>query len=119
MANYTFIFTFINSHCHAKIKMLINVASENKCCSVIIMTHTLRHNAQYNKASNDLMQRQQSPYAFNNTCTVTIFTIRGGSRAAATLKMERFVKPLTIITKHSISHVATALDPPLTISARF
>ena len=85
---------------------------------------TLRHNAQYNKASNDLMQRQQSPYAFNNTCTVTIFTIRGGSRAAATSKMESFViivndwKPLTIITKNSILDVATALDSPLTISAQ-
>ena len=44
---------------------------------------------------------------------------RGGSRTAATSKMERFViivngwKPLTIITKHSIMDVATVLDPPL------
>ena len=44
---------------------------------------------------------------------------RGGSRAAATSKMERFViivngwKPLTIITKRSILDVAAALDPPL------
>ena len=44
---------------------------------------------------------------------------RGGSRAAATSKMECFViivngwKPLTIITKHFILDVATALDPPL------
>ena len=43
---------------------------------------------------------------------------RGGSRAAATSKMERFVvivngKPLTIITKRSILDVATTLDPPL------
>ena len=43
---------------------------------------------------------------------------RGGSRAAATSKMECFViiinawKPLTIITKHSILDVAAALDPP-------
>ena len=47
-------------------------------------------------------------------------TTRGGSRAAATSKMERFViivsgwKPLTIITKRSILDVAAALDPPLT-----
>ena len=46
---------------------------------------------------------------------------RGGSRAAATSKMERFVitvngwKPLTIITKHSILDVAAALDPPLVV----
>ena len=44
---------------------------------------------------------------------------RGESRAAAISKMECFVvivngwKPLTIITKHSISDVATTLDPPL------
>ena len=44
---------------------------------------------------------------------------RGGSRAAATSKMECFViigngwKPLTIITKHSILDVAAVLDPPL------
>ena len=44
---------------------------------------------------------------------------RGGSRAPATSKMERFViivngfQPLTIITKRSILDVAAALDPPL------
>ena len=51
------------------------------------------------------------------------FTTRGGSQAAATSKMERFViivngwKPLTIITKRSILNVAAALDPPLTTVA--
>ena len=50
-----------------------------------------------------------------------VIQIRGGSRAAATSKMERFViivngsKPLTIITKRSIWDVATVLDPPLQI----
>ena len=44
---------------------------------------------------------------------------KGGSRTAATSKMECFViiangwNPLTIITKHSILDVAAALDPPL------
>ena len=44
---------------------------------------------------------------------------RGGSRTAATCKMERFVitvngfQPLIIITKCSISDVAAVLDPPL------
>ena len=44
---------------------------------------------------------------------------RGGSRTAATSKMEHFViivngwKTLTIITKRSILDVATVLDPPL------
>ena len=48
--------------------------------------------------------------------------IRGGSRAATTSKMERFViavngfQPLTIITKLFILDVAAALDPPLLIS---
>ena len=47
--------------------------------------------------------------------------IRGGSRTAATSKMEHFViiangwKPLTIITKSSILDVAAVLDPPLVI----
>ena len=50
-----------------------------------------------------------------------LYTIRGGSRAAATSKMECFEiivygwKPLTIITKHSILDVAAGLDPPLTM----
>ena len=45
--------------------------------------------------------------------------IKGGSRIAATPKMERFViianrfQPLTIITKRSILDVAAILDPPL------
>ena len=44
---------------------------------------------------------------------------RGGSRTAATSKMEPFViivngwRPLTIITKISILDVAAVLDPPL------
>ena len=44
---------------------------------------------------------------------------RGGSRAAAISKMERFAiivngwKPLTIINKRSILDVAATLDPPL------
>ena len=44
--------------------------------------------------------------------------IRGGSRAAATSQMERFViivndfQPLTIITKRSNLILTAALDPP-------
>ena len=50
---------------------------------------------------------------------------RGGSRAAATSKMECFViivngfQPLTVITKHSILYVAAALDPPLILTTAF
>ena len=53
-------------------------------------------------------------YTYNNI-------IRGGSRTAATSKMERFViivngfQPLTSMTKRSILHVSTGLDPPLII----
>ena len=57
--------------------------------------------------------------------TAALLTIfRGGSRAAATSKMERFViivngwKPLTIITKRSILNVAAALDLPLVLAGR-
>ena len=44
---------------------------------------------------------------------------RGGSRTAATSKMELFLilvkgfQPLTIITKKSILDVAAVIDPPL------
>ena len=54
-----------------------------------------------------------------NNSNIGKVVFRGGSRAAATSKMECFViivngwKPLTIITKHSILDDATALDPPL------
>ena len=47
--------------------------------------------------------------------------VRGGSRTAATSKVELFViivndwKPLTIITKSSTLDVAADLDPPLIV----
>ena len=56
-------------------------------------------------------------------CYYCVF--RGGSRTAATYKMERFViivngwKPLTIITKRSILDVAAVLDPPLVLVTDF
>ena len=56
--------------------------------------------------------------------TSSFIKIRGGSRTAATSKMEHFViivngwKPLTIITKSSIFDVAAVLDPPLKIVNR-
>ena len=49
-------------------------------------------------------------------------TIRGGSRVAATSKIEQFMvidngfQPLTIITKRSILDVSAALDLPLAMS---
>ena len=55
----------------------------------------------------------------NDLIVNVIESYRGGSRTAATSKMESFViivngwKPLTIITKHSILDVAAVLDPPL------
>ena len=62
-----------------------------------------------------MVKRRVSPEV-----SAEVGTSRGGSRAAATSKMERFViivnclKPLTVITKRSILDVAAALDPPLT-----
>ena len=53
------------------------------------------------------------------TCRKFGKVLRGGSRTAATCKMERFMiivngfQPLTIITKPSILDVAAVLDPPL------
>ena len=50
--------------------------------------------------------------------------VRGGSKTAATSKMERFViivnglKSLTIITKCSILDVAAVLDPPLNVTTK-
>ena len=53
-----------------------------------------------------------------------LLEIRGGPKTPATSKMEHFEiivkvwKPLTIITKSSISDVAEILDPPLEIKIR-
>ena len=53
-----------------------------------------------------------------------IYIVRSGSRPAAASKMERFViivngfQPVTIIAKHSILDVATALDPPLMVASK-
>ena len=50
---------------------------------------------------------------------ITLVMIRGGSRAAATSKMERFViivngfQPLTIIAKRFVLDFAAVLYPPL------
>ena len=64
------------------------------------------------------------PKSFSKSCDKTLFidqniTDRGGSRTAATSKMERFAiivngcKSLTIITKCSNLGFAAVLDPPL------
>ena len=62
----------------------------------------------------------QVALGFVNVTSIIDCTSRGGSRTAATSKMECVViivngfQPLTIITKRSILDVAAALDPPLT-----
>ena len=69
---------------------------------------------------------KQSRYfiVFQKDSISILRVIRGGSRTAATSKMERFViivndwKPLTIITKRSILDVAAVLDPPLVITRK-
>ena len=59
-----------------------------------------------------------SPYIQTHSWTLVWAVVRGGSRPAATSKMECFViivngvQPVTIIPKHSILDVAAALDPP-------
>ena len=56
---------------------------------------------------------------FGMDSSILMLVSRGGSRAAATSRMEHFViivngwKPLTIITKRSIMDVTVALDSPL------
>ena len=66
---------------------------------------------------NKAQQNSNAKLTGSNHWVARIF--RGGSRAAATSKMERFViivndfQPLTIVTKRSILNVAAALDPPL------
>ena len=56
---------------------------------------------------------------------VRIVSFRGGSRTAATSKMECLViivngfQPLTAMTKRSILDVAAVLDPPLSFSEQF
>ena len=58
-------------------------------------------------------RKLSSLHGFTGCITVSAFTgFRGGSRAAATSRMECFY-PLTIIIKHSILDVAAVLDPPL------
>ena len=53
---------------------------------------------------------------------IAITFCRGGSRAAATFKMERFAiivnsfQPFTIITNLSILDLAAVLDPPLVLT---
>ena len=61
-------------------------------------------------------------YKRNGSCSHVIVVAKGGSRTAATFKMEHFViivngfQPLTITTKRSILDVAAALDLSLDIT---
>ena len=71
------------------------------------------------KISSTFLQKTNT-FSCYSTCENLAFSCtRGGSRTAATSKMDRFViivngwKPLTIITKRSILDVAAVLDPPL------
>ena len=58
-------------------------------------------------------------WQFGIESSILMLVSRGGSRAAATSNMERFViivngwKPLIITTKRSILDVTVALDSPL------
>ena len=67
----------------------------------------------------DVIYDQPNNDSFSDKIDQLQYKARGGSRTAATSKIERFViivngwKPLTIITKRSILDVAAVLDPPL------
>ena len=67
------------------------------------------------------LQNNERDLSSNSKFRDTCMTVRGGSRTAATSKMELFViivngfEPLTIITKCSILDVAAVLDPPLEV----
>ena len=67
------------------------------------------------------MSKRWENFKFLDKLDKLLINIRGGSGAAATSKMERFViilngfQPLTIITKRSILDVAVALDLSLNI----
>ena len=69
----------------------------------------------------NLKAHEISRQNMRNSENIGHIVLRGGSRAAATSKIERFViivngcKPLTIITKRSILDVAAVLDPPLVL----
>ena len=74
-----------------------------------------------NKSFKNFTQSRRENSSSNSklvTETGGMASIRGGSRAAVTSKLERFViivngwKPLTIITTCSILDVAAALDAP-------
>ena len=66
-----------------------------------------------------LFNRLENNTLRNNVLYLGLAAARGGSRTAATSKMEFFViivncfQPLTIITKSSILDIAAALYPPL------
>ena len=70
-------------------------------------------------ATRDVLRKKMFLIISQNSQENTCARVRGGSRAAATCKMERLGngwKPLTIITKRSILDVAAALDLPLRVS---
>ena len=84
------------------------------------LQHSLFLLTRYRFASLSLVEQTSFvEFMFFIALTNFVYLFRGGSRAAATSKMERVViivngfQPLTIITKRSILDVAAALDPPL------
>ena len=92
-----------------------------------LSNHVAEGNAQFIFLCNPLPPPPKKKGASRGCSTVLQLTekiltkdiFRGGSRAAATSKVERFLvivkafQPLTITTKRSILDVAAALDPPL------
>ena len=105
----------------------IRIAAETNCSNTV---HNINDNSRsnFNKTylyKNLTVKKISVETQFKVTRKIQFNTnkkkVRGGSRTAATSKMERFViivngwKPLTIITKRSILDVAAVLDPPLKV----
>ena len=97
----------------------IRIAAETNCSNTV---HNINDNSRsnFNKTylyKNLTVKKISVETQFKVTRKIQFNTnkkkVRGGSRTAATSKMERFVIIVTIITKRSILDIAGVLDPPL------
>ena len=99
------------------------IMHSTRFCNEYLRNKTDKNKRKYTKQRNysvSLLRKSNIEYYSSlDVKNITDNKTRGGSRAAATFKMEHFViivsgfQPLTVITKRSILDVAAALDPPL------
>ena len=87
----------------------------------VILVRILKKKRIRNNCVFGYFSRSEAESTVKQYCKYLKMSFRGGSRTAATSKMERFMiivngwKPLTIITKGSILDFAVVLDPPLSL----